>query len=235
MHPFSFHPIFDLETDLDHRFGDSNRRKGAKRLTSRQSTKSLSNHSSHHPKDRRFSCANRPYQCECGRRYKFKSTLLSHQKRMNGNENGKENRHQLLDVENSLDFKLSELFSLILTGEEQDGKVNKTRSISRASNDSNQFAPFRCDECSKGFTLRRGLVKHLRLVHTLEKPIECEHCGKFFKHAQSLRQHQKWFSIESPLTSDTYVKEIITESSFEFCQITKTFNYFQIEHSQKWI
>lgn len=194
---------------MDHRLGDSNRRKGAKRLTSWQSTKNHSNRSSRHPKDRRYSCDDRPYQCECGRRYKFKSTLLSHQKRMNGDENGKENRHKLLDVENSLDFKLSELFSLILTGEEtgeQDEKVNTNQPISRASNDSNQFAPFCCDECGKRFTLQRGLVKHLRLVHTLDKPIECDHCGKFFKHVQSLRQHQKWFAIESPLTSDTYVQ-----------------------------
>lgn len=149
----------------------------------------------------------------------------------NGDVNGMKREHELLDVENSLDYKLSELFSLILTGEEQDEKVNKKRPISRISNDSNQFSPFRCDECGKEFTLRRGLVTHRRMVHTLEEPIECEHCGKFFKHAHSLRRHRQLFSIEYPPTSDTYVQQIIKNVFIEFWHhinfrlITKNFNF----------
>lgn len=137
----------------------------------------------------------------------------------NGDASVTTREHELLDVENSLDYKLSELFSLILTGEEQDEKLNKKRSISGVSNDSNRLPPFRCDKCDKRFDLRRGLVKHRRMVHTLEEPIECEHCGKFYKHAHSLRRHLQLFSIENPLMSDTYVQQINKIFSYQVLSI----------------
>lgn len=208
-----FHTNFELGVDLDRRFGVSNRQKRANRLISRQSTKNRYNLSACHPKYRRFSCDDR---------------RVNH---FNGDANGIEYKHELLDVENSLDYKLSELFSLILTGDEHDEKVNKNRSISRASDSSNQCGPFRCADCGKEFILRRGLVQHLRMVHTMEEPIECDHCGKFFKHAHSLKRHRQLFSIESPVTSDTYVQQIIN-IFIEFYQITENFN-FQFEHLQK--
>lgn len=142
-----------------------------------------------------------PYQCdECGRRYKYKSHLFLHRKRSN-HSIGDANRigDDLSEVENSLDFKLSALFSMILTGETE-GKFNKKKSNCRASNGVLNHRPsFRCDECGKEFTLRRALTKHRRLVHTSGKPIECGHCGKLFKHQNSLLQHCRLFSIECPV------------------------------------
>lgn len=140
----------------------------------------------------------KPYQCDCGLRFKYKSNLLSHQKRLNHSNDGQE----LLDVENSLDSKLSALFSTILTG--KDEEINENPSIGTLSNGSGQCPrPFRCDACDKEFTLRRGLLQHRRMVHTLENPIECKHCGKFYKHEHSLRRHLQLFSIEYPLVNDT--------------------------------
>lgn len=164
----------------------------------------------------------RPYQCECGQRYKDKSNLVSHQKRFNhsiGDANGIVDEHERLDVRNSLDYKLSALLSMILTGEERDKEVDKEPSIGTVSNGSGQCLPFQCEECGKGFTLWRGLTKHRRLVHTLENPIKCEHCGKFFKHAHSLRRHWQLFSIEFPRESDTYVKQSIKICLLKFCNI----------------
>lgn len=162
-----------------------------------------------------------PYQCECGRRYKYKSNLYLHRKRSN---HSIEDDHELSDIENSLDYKLSALFSMILTGEKEDKEVNDKRSISRISNGLSQCPPFRCDECCKEFTLPRGLVKHRRLVHTLEQPIECKHCGKFFKHKNSLRRHCQLFSIEYPLNSNSYVNQ---RMKYLFLyKMIKNLNYF---------
>lgn len=146
----------------------------------------------------------RPYQCECGRRYKYKSNLYLHRKRSkhsigaakrrNGDKRGSS------DIENSLDHKLSELFSMILTGQDNpDKEIDDKRFICKMSKGSRAGPPFRCTDCGKEFNLRRGLVKHRRLVHTLGQPIECGHCGKYFKHENSLRRHRRLFAIDSSL------------------------------------
>ena len=48
--------------------------------------------------------------------------------------------------------------------------------------------------CSKSFVLQ-GMNGH-RKVHTSEKTFECTQCGKWFKHASSLRLHQRLHSGE---------------------------------------
>ena len=44
--------------------------------------------------------------------------------------------------------------------------------------------------CSYKTTRKGILVKHLR-IHTLEKPYECEYCGKRFSQSGNLLQHRK--------------------------------------------
>lgn len=145
----------------------------------------------------------RPHQCECGRRYKYKSNLYLHRKRSHhscGEAKRIDDEHDLLsDIENSLDYKISALFSMILTGQDPDTEVNDKQSIGKISNGLRACPPFRCTDCGKEFTMRRGLVKHRRLVHTSGQPIECGHCGKFFKHENSLRRHRQLFSIDISL------------------------------------
>ncbi|NXT60751.1 ZN681 protein, partial [Chaetops frenatus] len=37
--------------------------------------------------------------------------------------------------------------------------------------------PYQCDECGMRFTWRCSLIRHL-LIHSGERPYECEECGK---------------------------------------------------------
>lgn len=146
-----------------------------------------------------------PFQCqECGRRYKYRKNLYVHRRRSNhliGDANRIDDENS--EVENSLDYKISALFSMIMTGEPEE-KVNQKRSNSRASKDSlNQCQPFQCDECSEGFTCRRGLAKHRRLVHTSETSIASEHHEKLFKHRKSLRRNCQLNSIREGETLES--------------------------------
>ena len=57
--------------------------------------------------------------------------------------------------------------------------------------------PFECDQCDKSFTVLGHLKKH-KLVHTGEKPFECDQCDKSFKQACHLKRHKLLHSGEKP-------------------------------------
>ncbi|XP_032891448.1 zinc finger protein 135-like [Amblyraja radiata] len=54
-----------------------------------------------------------------------------------------------------------------------------------------------CSHCGKRFKRARGLREHQR-IHTRERPFECAECGKGFTRKSSLWQHQCAHSGESP-------------------------------------
>lgn len=89
-----------------------------------------------HPNKSQFRCE------ECGRCYKYRASLNKHQKQLNhlkGDAKKVQKNHES-DVENSLDYKISALFSMIMTGDEiqPDEKVKVKRSIKKPSNELNK-------------------------------------------------------------------------------------------------
>ena len=50
---------------------------------------------------------------------------------------------------------------------------------------------YMCDQCGKEFTRSYDLKRHIRRVHTAERPHVCSTCGKDFKTGDKLRRHEK--------------------------------------------
>ncbi|CAO3609986.1 unnamed protein product [Cunninghamella blakesleeana] len=77
----------------------------------------------------------------------------------------------------------------------KNGKVKQCRSRGRrvSSNPTNCAKMFTCkhDDCGKVFKRSEHLKRHIRSIHTLEKPFECPYqsCSKRFSRSDNLNQH----------------------------------------------
>ncbi|KAI8342724.1 hypothetical protein BC941DRAFT_345479 [Chlamydoabsidia padenii] len=75
------------------------------------------------------------------------------------------------------------------------GKVKQCRSRGRrvSSNPTIGSKMFTCkqDDCGKVFKRSEHLKRHIRSIHTLEKPFECPYqsCSKRFSRSDNLNQH----------------------------------------------
>ena len=59
---------------------------------------------------------------------------------------------------------------------------------------------FHCSYCTKGFTERKNLVRHVRVVHHNVRPFSCEDCKKTFASKQELVRHsENGCPIQCPL------------------------------------
>jgi KRAB domain-containing zinc finger protein len=58
-------------------------------------------------------------------------------------------------------------------------------------------SPFKCQICSKGFSLEGSLRVHFR-IHSGEKPYECQECGKCFNQKGNLKIHMRKHTGEKP-------------------------------------
>lgn len=54
--------------------------------------------------------------------------------------------------------------------------------------------PFKCDECSKAFTIASNLRRHKNNVHALveNRPFQCDICTHAFKTSSNLKTHKLW-------------------------------------------
>ena len=57
--------------------------------------------------------------------------------------------------------------------------------------------PYECDTCEHTFSKRSSLTRHKR-VHTGEKPYECDNCKKAFTNSSHLSQHKRIHTGEKP-------------------------------------
>ena len=54
------------------------------------------------------------------------------------------------------------------------------------------MATFKCELCSKNFTRKDSLSKHI-MIHTGEKLLKCDMCGMSFAYIGKLRLHEKTY------------------------------------------
>jgi uncharacterized Zn-finger protein len=59
---------------------------------------------------------------------------------------------------------------------------------------SKQYA---CDKCSRRFRRQEHLKRHIRSLHSNEKPFPCPECGKKFSRSDNLSQHQRTHGTNS--------------------------------------
>ncbi|CAL8284337.1 unnamed protein product [Gadus morhua 'NCC'] len=65
----------------------------------------------------------------------------------------------------------------------------------------NDEKPYKCDQCTRGFSRKGHLKIHLR-THSGEKPYKCDQCPKRFSRTSSLKIHMRTHSGEKPYKCD---------------------------------
>ncbi|XP_077106649.1 gastrula zinc finger protein XlCGF66.1-like isoform X2 [Ranitomeya variabilis] len=134
----------------------------------------------------RFSCS------ECGKCFKWKTNLDSHQrthrqeKPFSCSECGKCFNQKVNLDSHQRTHKGEKPFSCLECGK----CLTRKSTLIKHQRTHTGEKPFSCSECGKCFTEKSNLIKHQR-THTGEKPFLCSECGKCFNQKWILVRHQR--------------------------------------------
>ncbi|XP_014402027.1 PREDICTED: zinc finger protein 501-like [Myotis brandtii] len=162
-----------------------------------------------------FDTEEKPYKCgECGKAYKWYSSLTSHQRLHSG-----EKPYKCRECGKAFS-KSSSLTShrRIHSGE----KPYKCKECGKTFTQSSNLAqhqkihsgekPYKCGECGKAFISSSHLTRH-QMIHSGEKPYKCRECGFAFNRCSTLTRHQRIHSGEKPYKCRECGKAFIRSSN----------------------
>ncbi|XP_073435973.1 uncharacterized protein [Dendrobates tinctorius] len=153
--------------------------------------------------ENRISCS------KCGKCFKHKSYLVTHQRSHTCSECGKCFNQKSDFVRHQRTHTGEKPFSCSECGK----CFNQKSDFVRHQRTHTGEKPFSCSECGKCFSQKSSLITHQR-THTGEKPFSCSECRKCFNQKSHLIEHQRSHTGEKPFSCSECGKSYNEKSSF---------------------